>query len=210
MSSADMAAAERDALAYLQRELGPRAPQRLALVGEFDERPLEGEGPTRVFAFEIRAAAGIASGVGPCGGSEEAKHYVAAGQTEPNYFPAYGMSADDAYSFHVGTRYMVEMGIQRVDGAYEPPGARAAAERIAVAHAAGRPVVQSELAGLFRCEDQYFAVYRMLIGELDVYCMGGDCPTGFYELTKYPPQMALRLHLGKVIRSEAREEQRED
>ena len=65
------------------------------------------------------------------------------------------------------------------------------------------------MAALFQCEERLFAVYRLTLnGAETAYFMGGDCPPGFYRLTEHPPQVALRLHLGKLIRAEARAEKR--
>jgi hypothetical protein len=50
------------------------------------------------------------------------------------------------------------------------------------------------------------AIYRLRVGGLEVYGCGADCPPGFYPLTPHPPQVVLRLHLGQVIRHEARAE----
>ncbi|MFQ5807503.1 MAG: hypothetical protein ACE5I3_13735, partial [Phycisphaerae bacterium] len=79
---------EQSALAYLKEQLADRAPQRLRLEGRFDERPLDGEAVTALFSFELQPGPGITSGVRS--GALELKHYVAVGETEPNFFPAYG------------------------------------------------------------------------------------------------------------------------
>lgn len=203
----DLAAARRQAEQYLAEALGPRAPGALQPQGEFDEAPLEGEARTWLFSFELPAPA-IPEASGPpataiCA-NRPTRHYVAAGQTEPNYFPAYDLSPDEAYSFHVGTRFMLEMQVQIVDASLEPPGARDALHAFVREYARGAALEAEALAGLFRCEDAYFAVYRLRLDGQDVYCLGADCPPGFYFLTQYPPQMVLRLHLGNVIRAEAR------
>lgn len=85
---------------YLRRELRDLAPADLHLVGCFDEAPLEGEGRAAVFTIELPAAG--AGGWEPC-------HYVIAGQTEPDYFTRYGLTPDEAYSFHIGGRFMLVM-----------------------------------------------------------------------------------------------------
>ena len=197
MSDSCEQAAERAALAYLAEQLGERAPGALRLAGAFDERPLEGEGRAVVFAFELPG------GDAACGASPR-PHYVVAGQTEPNYFPAYEMTADEAYSFHIGTRFMLVMGISKIDTQLEPPGAREALRRFVASYARGATVQEESLAGLFRCEEAVFAVYRLVLDGEPVYCLGGDCPPGFYRRCAEPPQMVLRLHLGQAIRAEAR------
>jgi len=192
---------EQLALNYLQEQLGDRAPRQVRFEGEFDERPLDGEGATALFSFELLAERGVGSGARS--GPAEVKHYVAIGETEPNFFPAYGLSADDAYSFHVGTRFVLEMGLQVVDTTYEPPTARSLLHAAVRNYAAGAKLEKEELAALFRCEEGLFAVYRLTLDGQDVYCMGADCPPGFYRMTEHPPQVALRLHLGKLVRAEA-------
>jgi hypothetical protein len=192
---------ETSALGYLNGQLAARAPQALCFEGEFDEQPLEGEGATALFSFELPPGADVGSGAQP--GGAEVKHYIAVGETEPNFFPAYGLGPEDAYSFHLGTRFVLEMGLQVVDVSYEPPTARSLLHVAVRNYAAGAKLEQEELAALFRCEEGLFAVYRLTLDGRQVYCMGADCPPGFYHMTEHPPQVALRLHLGKLIRAEA-------
>lgn len=202
MSGMGIAEWQREAERYLQEQLGDRAPAALRFEGQFDESPLDGEGLTSLFSFALDAPA-AASGCGN-GSAAPGRHYVAVGQTEPNYFPGYELGPDDAYSFHVGTRFMLEMSLQRVDVSLEPPGARDELRRFVERYASGARVEREELAALFRCDEGYFAVYRLALDGHDVYCLGADCPPGFYRMTQQPPQAALRLHLGKQIRAEAR------
>lgn len=191
------AAHEEMARAYLREQLGPRAPQRLALAGVFDEQPLEGEGRTSLFAFELDAPAG-----GP--GCAALPHYVAAGETAPNYYPSFGLAADDAYSLHIGTRFMLEMKVQKIE-ADAPPGAEESLQRVIRDRLGGAAHFgPSRLAGLFRCEESVFAVFRMTVDGAPLYALGADLAPGFYEMCEHPPQVVLRLHLGKLIRNEAR------
>ncbi len=182
---------------YLRAQLGQRAPHELKLVETFREQPLAGEGPVALFTFDCLDGLGRVA---------DPRHYVVVGQTTPNYFPAYGLGPDDAYSFHIGTRFMLEMGVSVADARFEPADARESLRALLAACNPGVPIEREELAGLFRCQERLFAVYRVTLGGQDVYCMGADCPPGFYELTDYPPQIALRLHLGQLIRAEARHE----
>src|SRR5262245_47986993 len=85
--------------AYLAGQLPGREVTGLALAGAFNEQTLAGEGAAAVFSFELRPGPG-------CQDSRPARHYVVVGETVPNYFPAYGLSPDDAYSLHIGTRFM--------------------------------------------------------------------------------------------------------
>lgn len=189
------------ALAYLARQLGPRAPASLTPLGEFDEAPLEGEGRTWLFAFDLET--GGASENSACARTSRA-HIVAVGQTEPNYFPAFGLSSDDAYSFHIGTRFMLEMQVQKVADEFEPPHGRALLQKVLATAAPQARCTELTLAGLFRCLDEYYAVYRLLIDGVPHFAMGCDCPPGFYQFADFPPQTALRLHLGKLIRAEVK------
>lgn len=187
------------ALAYLRGVLGDRAPADAQPVAAFDERPLDGEGPVHLFEFPLTVGGG-----GVCEAAA-ARHFVVVGETEPNYFPAYDLTPDEAYSFHVGTRFMLVMEIEKVDATLEPPGARERMRQFVAQYARGAALESEEVAGLFRCEEAYLAVYRLRLAGEDVYCMGGDGPPGFYRKTQYAPQMALRLHLGHAIRAEARQ-----
>lgn len=195
----DRTALAAQAQAYLREQLGPRAPERLTFEREFEESPLEGESTTALFSFALEAGSGAAE----CANGDP-RHYVAVGETTPNFFPAYGLSVDDAYSLHVGTRFMLVMRVQKIDTDQAPPTARPSLERILANVAPGANVRNVTLAALFRCDDDFFAVYRLEIAGRAVYALAADCPPGFYELTQHPPQLVLRLHLGQVIRAEAR------
>ncbi len=185
---------------YLDEALGTRAPREVRHVADFAEQPLPDEGPASLFAFELTSPAAAE----PCDPNPQ-RHFVAGGRTEPNYFPAYHLTPDEAYSFHIGTRFMLYMGVQKVAEDLEPPTARAALGELVANLARGAKLTDARLAALFRCEDDYFAVYRLQLDDQPVYCLGADCPPGFYHLTDYPPQMVLRLHLGNVLREEARQ-----
>ncbi len=190
---------EQTAVSFLQDQLGSRAPERVERVGAFEESPLEGEGPVGVFAFELA----VGPGARP---SERAPHYAVVGETTPTYFPAYGMDANDAYSFHLGTRFMLVMAIQKVPDDREPPTARPRLEQVLAELATDAKTGPAELAAVFACDEAFYAIYKMDIDGAPYYVFGADCPPGFYPLTQFPPQMALRLHLGKLIRAEARAE----
>lgn len=192
---------ERIALDYLRAELGPRAPSRLVFEGRFNESPLEGEGPATLFSFTLHD---VQSGC-PHSHTPPVPHYVCVGNTRPNYFPSYGLNADDAYSFHIGTRFMLELGVSRADNRDEPPDSLDRLRSVVARLVHGCDIRDARLAALFRVEGELHAVYRLRLGAEDVYFMGADCPPGFYRMTDSPPQAAYRLHLGKLIRAEARE-----
>ncbi len=199
MATLDVREVERQAVAYLAEQLGEAAPRFLTLEGEFDEQPLDGEAAAMVFSFELELGGG-----GPCP-RERRKHYVVAGQTSPGYFPAYGWSSDEAYSVHVGTRFMLETRLHIVEPSLEPPVAKVSLHAALRQFGNGAEPQSEELAALFRIDDEaYFAVYRVRVRDREYYAFGGDCPPGFYEMSDRPPQAVLRLHLGSLIRREAR------
>lgn len=195
-------ARQAEARAYLERELGARAPGTLTLVAEIAEQPLDGEGAVSLFAFDLPPTGAA------CGRNADARHYVVVGETTSNYFPAYGLSPDDAYSLHVGTRFMLGLEIALADPCAEPPTAREDVRRFVGLCNPDVPIEGLELAAIFRCAEELYAVYVVSLGGRRVYCFGADCPPGFSELTQHPPQVALRLHLGRLIRREARDEAR--
>jgi hypothetical protein len=190
----------RDAENYLARALGPRAPRDLHLAATFAESPLESEGRVALFTFDLPHLAGELE-VGTNRG-----HFVVVGETEPNYYPCYALEADAAYSLHIGTRVMVATGTRVADCEQEPEGARQRMRDFVSACNPDVAVEEERLAGLYRCGEHFLAVYRVRLLGQDVYCMGGDCPPGFYQMTRHPPQVALRLHLGQLLRAEARTE----
>lgn len=203
MATLDIAATEQAARKYLSEQLGERAPQSLALARVFEEQPLEGEGETALFSFELAPGPGVMA-TAETAAAYEPEHYVAAGQTEPNFFPAYGFDAEQAYSFHVGTRFMLGMNLQLADAELEPPGAREQMRKFVAAYAKDQSIEQEELAVLFRSDDASIGVYKLRLSGESYYCMGIDCPPGFYPVGTHPPQVPLRLHLGRLIRNEAR------
>ncbi len=201
MTALDVREVERQALDYLAEQLREAAPRYLVLEGEYDERPLEGEAAAMVFSFELN----VSGASEHCPGGPR-RHYVVAGRTAPGYFPAYGWGPDEAYSVHIGTRFMLETRLHIVDAALEPPGARAGLLAALTQFGDGATADLVDLAALFRVDDEaYFAVYRLRVRERDYYAFGGDCAPGFYEMTDRPPQAVLRLHLGQLIRHEARQ-----
>lgn len=195
-------ARETEARAYLECELRDRAPGVLTLAAELAEQPLDGEGSVSIFSFDLPA------GPASCGRDADARHYVVVGDTTPNYFPSYGLSPDDAYSLHIGTRFMLGLEMALTDACVEPASARENVRRFVGLCNPDVPIEGIELAAIFRCAEELYAVYVVSLGGRRVYCFGADCPPGFSELTQHPPQVALRLHLGRLIRREARDEAR--
>ncbi len=194
MESTDVDALRAAAAEFLIAQLRERAPASLQFEAAFDEQTLEGEGRAAVLSFDLPAANAHCE-------PGETRHYVVVGQTAPNYYPAYGLGADDAFSLHVGTRFMLAMQIGRVEPP-EPVEVRSAMQSVVASIAGAAAAESAALAGLFACEEQRYAVYRVAANGEAVYFVCGDCPPGFYRLAAHPPQVALRLHLGKVIRAE--------
>lgn len=199
MAAAEPHPREQAARTYLLEQLGDRAPNDLIIRATFAETPLEGEGAASLFSFTLPRVSEETI-CGAAGGNSE--HYVVVGETTPNYFPTYDLDPDDGYSLHIGTRFMLEIGIGRIANDEEPAGARQAMRRSVQDAVPGAAIRNDSLAGLFRGQEQTYAVYRLNLDGQDVYFMGGDCPAGFYRLAQWPPQVALRLHLGKLIRAE--------
>ena len=104
------------ALGYLREQLKDAAPSELSNPRLFERSPLEGEGATVVFEF-----------VADVGGRGAERHFVVVGLTEPNYYPAYGLDADEAFSLHLGTRFMLLIGVAQCDP-NEPGGYDARAD----------------------------------------------------------------------------------
>ncbi len=187
----DLSPWRRYALEYLREQIREAAPAELGEATFFRHSPLEGEGATVL--FEFRAHRGEASD----------RYYVAVGQTEPNYYPAYGLEADDAYSLHLGTRFMLVMGVAQCEAAsgkaYDPmPDARAVVDRVA-------PSAKIEGLSVAACFDvggQRHIVLRGKVAGQEVYIMAGEAPAGFSRRVDLPPPVAYRLHLGMVLRSE--------
>ncbi|MBK8913860.1 MAG: hypothetical protein IPM64_04520 [Phycisphaerales bacterium] len=138
-------------------------------------------------------------------------HYVAVGGEFPNYFPAYGLDADEAFSLYIGTVFMLEMSVTRADPDVEPPGAAASVFGFAVRQAPGIRVERVELEALFRTEDVYFGVYSAIVQDRPMRCVGAlpfdianqSATPGFYDRIDLPAPVLLRLHFGKLIRQEA-------
>ena len=179
------------ALAYLREQLREDAPTELAAGRVFERSPLEGEGATVVFEFRARR-----------GATESDRYYVVVGQTEPNYYPAYGLDFDEAYSLHLGTRFMLVMGVAQCpppDGFDAISAARTVVDRISPA----APIEGLSIAACFDVQGERHVVIRASVANQDVYIMAGEAPAGFSHRVDLPPPAAYRLHLGGVIRSEA-------
>lgn len=179
------------ALEYLREQLREAAPAELGAATFFRHSPLEGEGATVL--FEFWASRGDATD----------RYYVSVGQTEPNYYPAYGLEPDEVFDLHLGTRFMLVMGIGQCEppggGAYDPmPDARSVVDRVAPSAA----IDDLRVAACFDVGGQRHVVLRGRVAGQEVYIMTGEAPAGFSPRVDLPPPVAYRLHLGAVLRSE--------
>ncbi len=180
------------ALEYLAHELREAAPTTLSEATLFPRSPLDGEGAVVVFAFEAVRS------------ERDAKQfYVVVGRTEPNYYPSQGLSADEAFSLHLGTRFMLVMGIAQAAEpmitAYDPArDARTIVDRISP----NAPIEDARIAAAFDVDGQLHTVVACRLAGRDVFVMAGDAPHGIHERTGLPPQVAYRLHIGQVLRNE--------
>jgi len=179
------------ALEYLRSQLGGAAPSELGEPAFLERSPLAGEGAMVVFPF--RAAVD---------GRHEEEYRVVVGRTEPNYYPGYNLSLEETFDLHLGTRFMLVLGVAQyrcADDSYDPlEDARSIVARVAP----GRPIEDLDIAAAFAVDDQVHTVLRCRIDGTPVYIMARDAPLGFNERTDLPPQVAYRLHLGQVLRRE--------
>ena len=185
------------ALGYLSEQLRKAAPSVLAKPVVFPRSPLDGEGATVIFEFAAdRADRG------------EAPYFVVVGQTESNYYPRYDLHAEEAFELHLGTRFMLVMGVAQVDGAAQsnqetkPYDPEEDVRRIVSRVAPDKPVDAIETAATFDVDGQLHTVLRGTIAGEAVYIMGRDAPPGFSRRVDLPPQVAYRLHIGHVLRLE--------
>lgn len=190
------------ALAYVREHFGAAAPSTLGDHQLFEWSPLEGEGATVIFRFEAdRSGNGVQS------------YYVVVGETEPNYYDGKNLDFDEAYSLHLGTRFMLVLGIGQVTDEPESLGpddkpydlerdARLIVDRVSPQ----APIRNVSLAALFDVGGERHAVIRAQVADQDVYIMGRDAPLGFSLRTDLPAPLAYRLHIGGVLRKEPRPE----
>ncbi len=183
------------ALAYLAETLKAAAPADVSLEATFTGEPLEREGAMSVFSFEASL-----------GGGEPERYWVVAGQTEANYYPHWGLTSEQVYDLHLGTRFMLVVGVSAIP--IEGLGNDAAESVTSFIRSAnpGEPVGDVEPAAVFAVEDGTFAVFRARIRDEEVYVLGVDCPPAIYPEAELPPHVILRRHLGVLIREEARRE----
>lgn len=192
----------RFAQAYLAEQFQADAPASLGGAAIFEASPLEGEGPTIVFDFVASRGAAI-----------DERFYVVVGRTEPNYYPAFGLSHEEAFCLHLGTRFMLVLGVARRPVAHGDATRRAADRhdfdpereaRAVVNRVSPDAVIEDlQMAAAFDVEGRTYAVLRATVDGRATYIFAGDAPPGFEERTALPPHVAFRLHLGRVLRLES-------
>lgn len=180
---------------YLAREFGADPPAALHPVASYDEHPLETEGAVTVFSFTAAR-----------GGNPPEAYYVVAGETEPNYYPQWGLAPDDLYSVHLGTRFMLVLEVTQLLPEELPP-MEAEIAQLLDSVAPGEPIDDFRPVAGFSLEGQRHVVCRLRLGGEELYVLGGDLPLGIYRRVDLPPHVIYRLHLGKVIRMEEGEEE---
>ena len=187
---------EQQAREYLTTQFGPQGFSNPAFVATFEEAPLEGEGPIGVFAFTALRE-----------GSPPENCFVVAGQTQPNYYPALNLSAEEMYNLHIGTRFMFVLAVAQLpsDALLGDVQAMAASTLSGVVPGALVQDVHAQAA--FRLEDQTHIVARARVGPEEVYLVLGDIPLGISRRIDLPPHVIYRIHLGQVIRLEKSDEE---
>jgi len=181
------------ALAYLRKSLGARAPHHLGSHHFFETSPLEGEGPIVLFEFELSSA------------SKQERFFVATGQTEPNYYAALNLSPEDMFALHLGTRFMLVLGV-----ALMPQPDRAAFDlekavrELVWSIRPGQPVSEVEWAATFDVEGRMHGVARCRIGPERAFAFIGEAPHGFSTEVDIAPQVAYRIHLGRALLAESK------
>ncbi len=188
---------EQAAMDHLSKELGADAPRTVLLEATFAECPLEGEGDMSVFSFEASI-----------GGEKAERYFVVAGRTVANYYPGWGLTAEQVYELHLGTRFMLVMEVSTVPVDTLPPDLVENIRSLISTVAPAEEVSGIVAASAFRVDDATFAVCRARISGEEVYVLGLDCPPGIYREIHLPPHVILRGHLGRLIRREASTESR--
>ena len=181
------------ALEYLRQQLAADTPAELIPEATFCEAPLENEGDTTVFRFNASI-----------GGEPEQPFRVVAGQTVPNYYPSWNLTADQVYDLHVGTRFMLVMEVTTVPLNDLPADLPAQVTAFIGTVAPGETVNDITPVAAFGVENQVHAVCKARIADEMVYVLAMDCPPGIYRNTELPPHVIFRRHIGKLIRYEAR------
>ncbi len=187
------------ALDYLQRELRNDAPADVEFVAAFTGRPLEREGNMSLFRFTASL-----------GGQAVERYWVVSGQTEPNYYPHWELSPDDVHALHLGTRFMLVMGISSLPLNELPSDLDKNIASFIGSIAPSATVTEIRPVVAFQVEQHRYAVARVFLAGEDVYVFGLDCPPGVDRDVHLPPHVVFRRHLGRAIRLEMEDEARQE
>jgi hypothetical protein len=186
---------------FLRAELPAAARPRLTGDPSLWQSPLEGEGSIIIWPFEARLR----------DDREAESFYVVVGQTAPNYYPAYGLSPEEAFWLHLGTRFMLTVAVARASDAdcagFDAQGAaRAIVDRVAP----GEVIEDAKVAAAFDAEGQRHVVIACTIAGEPVYVFAGALVPGFSRRRDLPAPVAYRMHLGRLLRAEAASANEED
>ncbi len=182
---------ERLAMVHLLEHFREDAPASLRHVASFAGEPLEGEGEMSVFAFSASR-----------GGEPEAEYYVVAGETAANHYPSWGLTPEQVYDLHLGTRFMLVMEVSSVPMEQLAPELVDCVRAFVRSVAPQAAVTNVQPAAAFRVADETFVVCRARIGGEEAYVMTMDAPPGIYRDVHLPPHVVFRRHLGQLIRLE--------
>lgn len=185
------------ARAYLAGQFGDRAPAALEHVAQFDGEPLEGEGATTLFRFNAA----------PDGG-EPRRFWVAAGRTQPNYYPDCGLDAQDMYCLHLGTRFMLVIEVSQLPPDRVPANAEAWFKEFLARLAPGAVIESVDILAAFAVGEEIYAVARARVAGETIIVFGIDAPPGVCRETHLPPHILIRRHVGRLILREWEEERR--
>lgn len=180
------------ALSYLGETLRERAPAELGAHHVFGESPLEGEGPVVLFEFVLAGTS-----------SEPQRYFVAGGLTEPNYYAALDLPPEDMYALHLGTRFMLVLGVGLMPEVNRNSlDLDKAVRELVWSIRPGAAVSDVEWAAAFDVDGQLHGVARCRIGEQAAYAFVGGAPAGFSTQVDIAPQVAYRIHLGRALLAE--------
>lgn len=184
------------ALAFLRAELRDAAPAQLAGGVIYPASPLDGEGAVAIFEFQTTRA-----------GESAARYAVVVGETEPNYYAVHDLTPEEIFELHLGTRFMLVLGVSQIPADIALSDADYDLNRDAMEiarRATNHPVLEDlALAAMFSVEDQKHAVIKAQLNGNAVYIMGRDAPLGFSTRRDLAAHIAYRLHIGHVLRREA-------
>lgn len=180
----------RGAEAFLAAQLGADAPRELRLLARFDGGELEGEGAVSIYGFTLAR------------GGQIEECFAVAGETESGYYPAWGLSPEQMYSVHLGTRFMLVMEVAQVPPGNLPADAERQILDTVASAAPGETLSEFSPAAAFTVDGRTHAVCRLRVAGEAVYAIGLDAPPGIYRLAHLPPHAVYRLHLGNLIRAE--------